>query len=491
MNKKGMTLVEIIVAVAIVGIIATVIGNVFIFGSKSFKNSDTQSVNQMDVRLASAAISRELRYADEIEVVGLGTDFKEGKKHIYYDTETKRLLKRDGYKPPKELLDKSQIFSNVTFDVTRVESTKDENPGFTLNFNVRSKAGAKKSYEISSAISLPNLKHSLEATDGKNADLKMITFIEKENMANTYEDGVEAKTFWNNLMEDYENKKVLLAHQANMSKSYLQKQGKDGELIEQFESIVISGDKQGEGAMVFKDVRDYVESIKDYTITIDAQTSNKGGGWGILLNGLIDKSNNTVKDDGYMLQFDPGANGIVIRQIHGGKHSSINNIGVTRTDKRIRNYNNSYFPADFVNDKFIMEDLNINDRKDRKKEDAYYSPSWTNQRYKTEIKVKIDDTKGMLLDVTLIDSKGNRSNTVKFGDFGTYTINTKPTSTTFNGSPLNFKYKDGDGNTTTTWDGKKDRFPGSYIGFRSWNGTAYGTDHETKFYGVEIENTKR
>lgn len=486
-NKKGMTLVEVIVVIGIIGIIATIIGNIFIFGNKSFRSSDVQSINQMNVRLAAGAISRELRYATEIELVDVNTDFKEGKKYIYYDTVTKRLLKRDGYKPALEFLKGKQTFSDINFKVTKVETTKSDSPGSTLNFSVFSNSEARKNYEINSAISLPNLKRSLESLNDKNGNFKMIRF-EDANMEATFEDGTESKTFWNNLMEDYENKKVLLAHQANMNKSYSQKQGKDGEIVQQFESIVISGNKQGKGAMIFKDMRDYVNDITDYTITVDAHTLNKGGGWGILLNGLVEKgSNGNVKDDGYMLQFDPGANGIVIRQIHGGDHSSINSIGVKREDNRIRNYNNSYFPTDFVNENFKMKDLDPQKQGIRKSEDAYYSTSWTDYRYKTEIQVKIDKSKGMLIDVTLIDTKGNRSNTIKFGDFGTYTLNNKK----FTGLPLNFVYKDGDGKFTSTWENKKDKFPGSYIGLRSWNGTAYGTEHETKFYGVDIESTKK
>ena len=149
MNKKGMTLVEIIVAMAIVGIIVIVIGNVFMFGTKSFRKTETQAVNQMDVRVAVSSISKELRYASKIELLDI--EKLEDKFHyIYFDNKTKKIMRKEKNRLSEELIVGENKFDKVEF------VAKD---GLLKAFFKSKDIGTEDNYELDATISLINEKN--------------------------------------------------------------------------------------------------------------------------------------------------------------------------------------------------------------------------------------------------------------------------------------------------------------------------------------------
>lgn len=201
-----------------------------------------------------------------------------------------------------------------------------------------------------------------------------------------------------------------------------------------YNSVVANG-----GTHISKDIAGYVANTDSYSITVDAQVKG-GSGYGVLINGSI-KTYDKNKDSGYMLQFDPGAGGFLVRKIENGVHNPSNTHG-------LGNNGGIYRPSDIRNNKFRWTG-----------DDYQGNPEW-NKRYWTEIVVQIQNDKSLIFKVTIIDENGNRSNEMWFGDFGSYTMDiynaagNKTGTKTFNGKKMG---------TDSIWSG------GSFLGLRTWN----------------------
>ena len=86
-NNKGITLVEIIIVVAILGIIMTTVSSLFSFGIKSFKITSDKGFTQQNERLIVTKITNKLRTAKKIKNV-VSEDCKE--------VLSKEILKEEG-----------------------------------------------------------------------------------------------------------------------------------------------------------------------------------------------------------------------------------------------------------------------------------------------------------------------------------------------------------------------------------------------------------
>lgn len=63
-NEKGITLMELILALSLVSIILTLIASFYHFGALSFSNESVRSSNQQNMRLVMNDITKEIRNAD-------------------------------------------------------------------------------------------------------------------------------------------------------------------------------------------------------------------------------------------------------------------------------------------------------------------------------------------------------------------------------------------------------------------------------------------
>lgn len=66
-NQKGITLVELIVALALISIFIMIGTNIFLLGNRSFKTGVDKASAQQDVRFVSNRIVDELKYAKSIK----------------------------------------------------------------------------------------------------------------------------------------------------------------------------------------------------------------------------------------------------------------------------------------------------------------------------------------------------------------------------------------------------------------------------------------
>ena len=65
-NKKGITLVELLIAIALLSIVLAAAFNLFFFNNRLFVRGTSLSQVQFDVRMASQHVTKELRNSSEI-----------------------------------------------------------------------------------------------------------------------------------------------------------------------------------------------------------------------------------------------------------------------------------------------------------------------------------------------------------------------------------------------------------------------------------------
>ena len=68
-NKKGITLVELVIALAILGIVLTIGYNLFLAGLKSYGRQIDNADNQARARQVIRQLTREIRRADQIDII--------------------------------------------------------------------------------------------------------------------------------------------------------------------------------------------------------------------------------------------------------------------------------------------------------------------------------------------------------------------------------------------------------------------------------------
>lgn len=68
-KRNGLTLIELLVAMSIFGLVITIVFSTNLFGLKSFINSQTNAENQFEVRMPTDFIVKKIRFADELEIL--------------------------------------------------------------------------------------------------------------------------------------------------------------------------------------------------------------------------------------------------------------------------------------------------------------------------------------------------------------------------------------------------------------------------------------
>lgn len=79
-TRKAFTLIELIVVLALLGIVIAVGSSLLLFGNRTFKMSQEKSANQYNVRMPMDFISKEVRFANNVEIL---TDFPTAEPGFY------------------------------------------------------------------------------------------------------------------------------------------------------------------------------------------------------------------------------------------------------------------------------------------------------------------------------------------------------------------------------------------------------------------------
>jgi len=110
-NGKGVTLVELLLALALISLVITAAFSIFSFGNKTFRGGSTQSNLQVDVRFALEALTNDVRYPTELDILeandlddshvaylltednGIYINITPYDTYIFYDSSTKSVVK--------------------------------------------------------------------------------------------------------------------------------------------------------------------------------------------------------------------------------------------------------------------------------------------------------------------------------------------------------------------------------------------------------------
>ena len=422
-NRKGFTLMEVIITIAILGIVLSALYNILFFQIKTFNLSDKKSVAQTDVRYISDFISNELRYATEVEILPTMPAIPNSNyKYIYVDN--KQIYQKDYYNPPGKKL-----------------NIEDRKPSYNLAFSANNEnvvdfdlGTDTENFKLNTSINLVNT--TVIAKNGLAVRYKLPEFTGVLSLLD------KSNRFWYDLV------KSSLEGTLHTATNYGSTQTVEGGSLAL--NIKSTGTSNGGSSMfVPLDSDSFMDAngdLKSYSITVDAKVNGGGGGYGILINGIL---NNNNQDSGYMFQFDPGAGGFLLREINLGSHVNSKFIGATRALKGKEDGSMGiYLPSHINNAKFKLD----------------ASGSTWFERYKTEVKAQTQADGSIIVRAVIIDENGNRSNEMWFGDFGKTNLN----GTEFAGKKLD-KYANNGGNI---------------FGLRVWDNE--GGKAKTDFYNIAI-----
>jgi len=156
-NNKGFTLIETVIAIAIVGLVITMAFSLLVFGQNFFSNSNTQYGIQNDGRITSSYLSKELRFATEIEIIDVSEAKDEIQHHESIDEPYDYFYIENG-KLHHYIYDSSN-YTNIGFgnSISEVSSEFIKKDNKTLGIVIESEDESKK-YNLDTEISLDNLK---------------------------------------------------------------------------------------------------------------------------------------------------------------------------------------------------------------------------------------------------------------------------------------------------------------------------------------------
>jgi len=174
-KKKGLTLIELVIVIAISGIVISSLSSIYVSNMKSFKKSNERSQNQYDVKMAADFITEQLRYAKNVKITNTVPAADESSNNIY--------LSISG--------DNSQIAYNKKGIAASTPGISNVND-YTLEFTkvsddvIKFKVGKKgtNAYDIETQVKVLNIAETspyiIQGTSGSN-----VTYIIDEKVSDS------------------------------------------------------------------------------------------------------------------------------------------------------------------------------------------------------------------------------------------------------------------------------------------------------------------
>lgn len=165
-NKSGFTLMELVIVIAILGIVLSIASTYFSFGTKIFSKGGNRADVQASARLASIQISEELRTAKTAELLTTkpSLPISSGDKFNYIYIDGNKIMYRDYNNVIREL-----FHSDDVYDLSLIFS-KEGRTGvnFTIDMKVK-----ENQYQIDSGVEALNII----STDQIKPDIATGTYV--------------------------------------------------------------------------------------------------------------------------------------------------------------------------------------------------------------------------------------------------------------------------------------------------------------------------
>lgn|GEM_PF-3759917 len=155
-DEKALSVVELMIALSILLIVLALAFTFYFFGSRAFATGEERSLIQANVRLASMIITRELRYAEDVEII-TGTPKHESGKRAIFKNNNGQIIIRDEQGEERVLsgeLSDAITFSDLTFSIS-----PDDNKLFVFSVSAESKK--LQNYQLLSKVAPLNLKYAI------------------------------------------------------------------------------------------------------------------------------------------------------------------------------------------------------------------------------------------------------------------------------------------------------------------------------------------
>ncbi len=147
-NDKGITLLEIIISIAIVGILLTLTFNLFFFGNEVFARGSEQYNVQTSVRISTTSITDTVRYATALYIESNKPDtFEDPYHYIYYENGIVYYSYIDS--------DSTRKTRFLGTDITSLEFSKQSDRLVSMSVTGIER---NQTYEIDMDIGLPNME---------------------------------------------------------------------------------------------------------------------------------------------------------------------------------------------------------------------------------------------------------------------------------------------------------------------------------------------
>jgi prepilin-type N-terminal cleavage/methylation domain-containing protein len=160
-DKRGFTLIELIVVIAIVGLIISMAFSFYVFGSNTLTIGENQSNVQHNVRMAAKYITNELRIARTVEILDEipdEIDIEPQKNYIFVDGNTIKHIKTE------DSIDKDIFHEASTKFSIGMEFKINEDNAKILNFKIDAKYD-DQDFEVLSEVLIVNMASTDDITE--------------------------------------------------------------------------------------------------------------------------------------------------------------------------------------------------------------------------------------------------------------------------------------------------------------------------------------
>ncbi len=154
LSRKGLSVIELVVALSLLGIVLAVGYSYFFFGVNTFRIGETQSNLQRDIRLTSDFLTREVRNAVAISLYNSNSGLPhsaDGNNYIYLDGSVIKHIDANGNQSSKT----GNVIDTLIFDINLIEPDNN-NKQYLLTFTI-SGSDNSQVYEIESEVYLNNI----------------------------------------------------------------------------------------------------------------------------------------------------------------------------------------------------------------------------------------------------------------------------------------------------------------------------------------------